>query len=68
MIDQILRASGTVQARMIRDGAISSADLVSAHLACIDELNPKLNAVVEILRKSALRAAEETDRRTCRSL
>ena len=63
MIDRILRASGTSQARMIREGEVSSAELISAHLTRIDEVNPKLNAVVEILRESALRAAEEVDRR-----
>jgi amidase len=55
--------SGTQQARMIREGAVSATELVSAHLKRIDEINPKLNAVVEVLRDSALRAAKEVDRR-----
>jgi len=48
---------------MIRDGAVSSTELVSAHLARIDEVNPALNAVVEILRESAMQAAQAVDRR-----
>lgn len=58
---EVLALSGTEQARLIRDGAISSVELVTAHLARIDEVNPRLNAVVEILRESALQAAREVD-------
>jgi amidase len=36
---------------------------VGAHLARIDEVNPQLNAAVEILRDSALGEAAEVDRR-----
>ena len=60
---EFLSISGTRQAGMIRDGALSSEELVSAHLVRIDEVNPALNAVVEILRESALRAAQAVDRR-----
>jgi amidase len=62
-MNRILSFSGTRQAEMIRDRAVSSVELVSAHLARIDELNPALNAVVEILRDSALREAQAVDRR-----
>jgi amidase len=47
----ILALSGTQQARLIREGAISSAELIAAHLARIDEVNPALNAAIEILRE-----------------
>jgi amidase len=57
----VLALSGTQQARLIREGAISSVDLVAAHLARIDEVNPSLNAAVEILRESALATAREVD-------
>jgi len=59
----LLSFSGTRQAEAIRDGAVSSSELIGAHLAHIDEVNPALNAVVEILRESALREAEAVDRR-----
>jgi amidase len=62
-MDNLLTFSGTRQAEMIRDGAVSSRELIDAHLARIDEVNPALNAVVEILRESALREAEDVDRR-----
>jgi amidase len=62
-MNKILSFSGTRQAEMIRDGALSSTELVRAHLARIYEVNPVLNAVVETLRESALRAAEAVDRR-----
>jgi amidase len=57
----VLALSGTQQARLIREGAISSVELVTAHLDRIDEVNPSLNAAVEILRESALNAAKEVD-------
>ena len=63
MIDKILRASGTKQAELIREGAVSSVELVRAHLTRIDQINPALNAAIEILRDPALRAAEAVDRR-----
>jgi amidase len=62
-VNEILALSGTRHAQLIRDGEISSAELIHAHLAHIEEINPSLNAVVEVLRESALRAAAEVDRR-----
>jgi amidase len=61
--NEILSASGTRQARLIRDGEISAVELVALHLARIDEINPSLNAVVEVLRESALQEARAVDRR-----
>jgi amidase len=60
---KFLSFSGTRQAEMIRDGVLSSRELIEAHLERIDEVNPALNAVVEVLRASALREAEAVDRR-----
>jgi amidase len=48
----ILALSGTQQARLIRERKISSPELIAAHLARIDEVNPALNAAVEILREA----------------
>jgi amidase len=59
----LLHYSGTRQAQLIRDGEISATDLMELHLARIDEINPSLNAVVEVLRESALREARAVDRR-----
>ena len=57
----ILALSGTEQARLIRERAISSTELITAELARIDEVNPSLNAAIEILREPALAAARDVD-------
>ena len=49
-------------ARMIREGEISSVELVESHLARIEQVNPSINAVVAVLRESALRDAASADR------
>lgn len=66
-LHEILSFSGTRQAQLIREGAISALELIELHLARIDEINPSLNAVVEVLRESALSEARAVDRRkSCR--
>jgi len=52
-MNEILTLSGIAQARLIREGEISSAELIAAHLARIEEVNPALNAVIEVLPPSA---------------
>ncbi len=56
-----LSLCGTRQAELIRERKLSSTELITAHLERIDEINPGLNAAVEILRASALKAAREVD-------
>ena len=58
----VLALSGTEQARLIRNGEVSSTELVEAHLERIEQVNPCLNAVVEVLVKSAQKTAESVDR------
>ena len=62
-MSNILNLSGAAQGRLIREGAITSAELVELHLARIAEVNPALNAMVETLAESARRAAAESDAR-----
>ncbi len=62
-MDKVLGFSGTQMAGLIRDGELSSRQLIEKHIARIDEVNPALNAVVELLRASALREAEAVDQR-----
>ena len=50
-------------AKMIRQRKISSTELVNEHIARIQEVNPLINAVVEILADSALRDARAADAR-----
>ena len=49
-------------ARKIRAREISSVELVSAHLRHIEQINPALNAAVEVLSAAALREARAADR------
>jgi amidase len=48
---------------LIRQGEISSAELVEAHLERIAEVNPRLNAVVEVLAEPAREGARAADAR-----
>lgn len=53
--------SATRLAELIRVGALTSYDLVTEHLARIEQLNPVLNAVVEVA-DSAISQSREADR------
>ena len=46
---------------MIRERQISSVDLVQAHLDRIAEVNPKINAAIEVFGESALAEARAAD-------
>ena len=60
-MDQVIYESATTMARMIRDKEISSVELVDAHLKRIEEINPKLNAVVQNAGDAALAEARKAD-------
>lgn len=62
-MNPILALSGTRQAELIRDGAITSLELIELHLDRIAAVNPALNAAIDILAVSARREAEAADRR-----
>src|SRR5438045_8661062 len=47
---------------MIRQSEISSAELMGAHLERIQEVNPSINAITDLLADSALLQAEAADR------
>ncbi|MFL5871715.1 MAG: amidase [Solirubrobacterales bacterium] len=51
------------QAELIRDGEVSSRELVELYLGRIDRLNPKLNAFTEVLSERALADADAADGR-----
>ena len=59
---EIAQASATELARAIRDGALSSVEVVEACLGRIDSLNDKLNAVVHLDREGAIAAARRADK------
>jgi amidase len=51
-------------AKLIRDKDVSSREVVEAHLARIEEVNPKVNAIVRVLADSARKMADQRDKET----
>ncbi|UNO43491.1 amidase [Streptomyces sp. MST-110588] len=51
------------QAAAVREGEISAAELIDAHLERIAEVNPQVNAVTQLMAERAREAAAQTDRR-----
>jgi len=51
----------TETASLIRKKQLSTREAVEAHLARLDEMNPKINAVVRVLREDALAEAAAAD-------
>ena len=60
-MNDIIYSSASELARAIREGELSSAEVVEAHLARIEEVNPTLNAVVHVTADAARRRAREAD-------
>ena len=54
----VLFRSATELAAMVREGEVSSRELVETSLERIEELNPELNAFVEVDEEGALAAAD----------
>jgi amidase len=59
---EILRKSAIEQGGLIRSRALSSEELTEIYLNRIAELDPGLNAFVQVLGDEALRAARKADR------
>ena len=57
----IIYASAKSMAQAIQDKEVSAVELVDAHLARIEEVNPALNAVVQIAADRARTEAQEAD-------
>ncbi len=55
--------SATSLAMAIREKRLSSQDVIQAHLDRIEAVNPIVNAVTVVLKKDALRAASEADKK-----
>ena len=60
-MNELCRRTAGELAALIRSGEVSSREVVQAHLARIDEVNPLVNAVVNRLDDSALAAADAAD-------
>ena len=62
MSNELWRDSAHGLAARIRSGEVSSREVIDAHLARIEEVNPHLNAVVRVLADTARAAADAADR------
>ncbi|MDR3700194.1 MAG: amidase [Candidatus Sulfopaludibacter sp.] len=60
-MNEILTLSGVALGRLIGEGSLSSAELVEAHLERIAQVNPALNAAVEVLARQARQGAHAAD-------
>ena len=58
---EIIYSSAKTMARAIRDKEVSAVELVEAHLARIEEVNPALNAVVKLCADRARAEAADAD-------
>jgi amidase len=59
--DALTDMSATALARAIRERTVSSLEVVDAYLSRIDEVNPSLNAMVQICADAARSRATEAD-------
>jgi len=60
-MNDLIYLSVTRLGKAIRDKEISSSEVVDAHLNRIEQINPKINAVVQITSEEARREALEAD-------
>lgn len=63
---EIWQKSALEIAADIADRAVSSREVVEAHLARIEQVNPRVNAIVRVLADDARRMADEADRALAR--
>lgn len=61
-MDDLIYASATKLANAIKAKEVSSEEVVNAHLERIEQVNPKLNAVVQFTAESAREQAREADK------
>jgi len=57
----VCRQTARELARRIRSKELSARDVVSAHLAHIDRVNPKVNAIVTLVADQAIEQARQAD-------
>jgi amidase len=62
-VTSICRLGALEQAGAIRRGELSSRDVIEAHLAHIEVVNPRVNALHTVLAEAARTEADEADRR-----
>jgi amidase len=60
-MDELIYASATRLAQMIRDNEVSSEEVIEAYLQRIAAVNPRINAVVQVAADAARAQAREAD-------
>ena len=65
-MSDLIYQSAARMAEQIRSGQLSSRELVTACLQRIDQVNPKINAVVQLCQERALDEADKLDRAASR--
>jgi amidase len=65
-MEELIHASATTLAQRIRERKISSHAVVQAHLQRIEQVNPRLNAVVQLAAQQALDQAHAADKALAR--
>ncbi len=60
-MEELIYASATELARAIRSKEISSEEILTAYLQRIEKVNPKLNAIVQLMAEEALAQARKAD-------
>lgn len=63
-MNDLLSASAVEIAQAIRQGDVSATEVVELHLGRIEEVNPRLNAIVTLCEQEARGAAAAADRAT----
>jgi amidase len=59
--NELWRSSASDLAQAIRSKTVSSREVIEAHLARIKQVNPRINALTQVLAESALAMAEQAD-------
>ncbi|GAA2361760.1 amidase [Saccharopolyspora halophila] len=67
MSADICHRTATELAGLIRSGELSAREVMSAHLQRVEQLNPKVNALVSLAPERAMEAAREADERFARN-
>jgi amidase len=62
-MSELWRLSAIQQAKAVASKTVSSLELIEAHLARIEAVNPALNAIVRVLAEEARAGAREADRK-----
>jgi len=63
---EICYLTASQQRQKLLDGELSAREIMNAHLAQIERVNPKVNAVVTLLPERAIEGAAEADEKQAR--